>query len=107
MYSFVVGNVTNPTLVIPLGARVTMVVVNVDTDAYHGLTLTYAAPPYAYNVMPMMMGSLASTGVLPPSSSSGGFAAQQVSFTVSGDAYYVCPVPGHAQSGMYGQIRAG
>ena len=105
MYSFVIDNYTNPTLVIPRGARVTMVIVNVDTDAYHGLTLTSVAPPYAYNFMPMMMYSLASTGVLPPSSS--GFASQQISFTVTGGMYFVCPVPGHAQSGMYGQIRTG
>lgn len=105
MYSFVVDNYTNPTLVFPQGARVTLVVVNVDTDAYHGLTLTGVAPPYSYNFMPMMMYSFTSTGVLPPSSS--GFASQQISFTVNGGMYYVCPVPGHAQSGMYGQIRAG
>lgn len=105
MYSFMVDNYTNPTLVFPQGTRVTMVVVNVDTDAYHGLTLTSAAPPYAYNFMPAMMYSLTSTGVLPPSSS--GFASQQISFTVNGDMYYVCPVAGHAQAGMYGQIRVG
>ena len=105
MYSFVIDNYANPTLVIPRGARVTMVIVNVDTDAYHGLTLTSVAPPYAYKFMPMMMYSLASTGVLPPSSSE--FVSQQISFTVTGGMYYVCPVPGHAQSGMYGQIRTG
>lgn len=105
MYSFVIDNLTNPTLVIPRGTRVTMIVANVDTDAYHALALTGIAPPYAYNLMPMMMSSLASTRVLPPSSS--GFATQQISFTVSGGLYYACPVPGHAQSGMYGQIRAG
>lgn len=105
MYSFVINNMTNPTLIIPRGAKVTMTVVNVDTDAYHGLTLTGATPPYTYNFMPMMMGSLASTGVLPPSSSE--FPSQQISFTVSGEMYYVCPVPGHAQSGMYGLIRPG
>ena len=104
MYSFVIDNVTNPTLVLPEGSTVTMTVVNVDTDAYHGLTLTALSPPYSYNFMPTMMSSFASSGVLPPSSS--GFASQQISFTVTGYMYYVCPVPGHAQSGMYGLIRA-
>ena len=103
MYSFVIDNVTNPTLVFPQGTKVTMVVVNVDTDAYHALTLTALSPPYAYNFMPGMMGSLASTSVMPPHSS--GFATQQISFVVNGDMYYVCPVAGHAQSGMYGLIR--
>lgn len=105
MYSFVIDNFTNPTLVLPRGAEVTMLVVNVDTDGYHGLTLTTVPPTYPYNLMPTMMDSFASSSVLPPSSSSG-FASQQISFTVDGGMYYVCPVPGHAQSGMYGQIMA-
>lgn len=105
MYSFVIDNLTNPTLVIPRGAQVTMTVVNVDTDAYHALTLTSVAPPYSYNLMPMMMSSLASTHDLPPSSSSG-LASQQISFTFTGNMYYLCPVPGHAQAGMYGLIEA-
>ena len=104
MYSFLIDNNTNPTLVLPKGSVVTMIVVNVDTDAYHGLTFTTVPPPYSYNFMPMMMSSFASSGVLPPSSS--GFASQQISFTVTGDMHYACPVAGHAQSGMYGQIRA-
>ncbi len=103
MYSFVIDNLTNPTLVFPRGTEVTMIVVNVDTDAYHGLTLTGLAPPYGYDFMPGMMGSFASTQVMPPQSS--GFAAQQISFTVDGDMHYICPVSGHAQAGMYGQIK--
>lgn len=102
MYSFVIDNITNPTLVFPRGTEVTMVVVNVDTDAYHGLALTGLSPPYAYYFMPMMS-SFASTRLMPPHSA--GFVAQQISFTVDGNMYYVCPTPGHAQSGMYGQIR--
>lgn len=55
--------------------------------------------------MPMMMSSLASTGELPQSSS--GYAYQQISFTVTGEMYHVCPVPGHAQSGMYDLVKSG
>lgn len=105
MYSFVIDNLTNPTLVLPRGAAVTMTIVNMDTDAYHGLMLTGAAPPYTYNVMPMMMSSIASTRALPPSTN--GFPFQQISFVVDGPMYYLCPVPGHAQLGMFGQIRVG
>lgn len=105
MYSFEIDNITNPTLVFPVGATVTMVAVNVDTDAYHGLTIGRLAPPYGYTVMVGMMSSIATTRMLPPSSS--GFASQQISFTVYEDAYYYCPVPGHAQLGMYGLIREG
>lgn len=74
-----------------------------DTDAYHGLTLTGLSPPYAYYFMPMMMNSFASTRLMPPHSA--GFAAQQISFTVNGNMYCVCPTPGHGQSRMYRQIR--
>lgn len=106
MYSFVIDNLTNPTLIIPRGSSVTMTVVNVDTDAYHALTLTNVGPPYSYNMMQMMMSSFASTRDLPPTSSSG-LASEQISFTVTGSVYYLCPVPGHAQAGMYGLIEAG
>ena len=103
MYTFVVDNLSNPTLIFPEGARVTMTVVNIDTDAYHGLALTSDAPPYSSNVMTSMMYSSASTGLLPPSSAV--YAAQRISFAFTGVVYYVCPVPGHAQLGMYGVIE--
>jgi uncharacterized cupredoxin-like copper-binding protein len=49
------------------------------------------------------MNSFASTRLMPPHSA--GFAAQQISFTVNGNMYCVCPTPGHGQSRMYRQIR--
>ncbi len=105
MYSFVIDNITNPTLTFQQGARVTMFVINVDTDAYHSLTLTGESPPYAYNMMPAMMYSYAGSAVLPPTGG-GMYAGQSVSFAVSTDMYYICAVPGHAQNGMYGRIIA-
>ena len=102
MYSFVIDNVTNPTLVFNKGARVTMFVVNVDTDAYHSMALVNGGPPYQYGMMSMMMYSYAASAMVPPYS--GMYAGQSVSFTAGGSMYYVCTVPGHAQDGMYGRI---
>lgn len=102
MYSFVIDNMTNPTLVFKQGASVTALVVNVDTDAYHSLTLSSQGPPYYYNTMPMMMYSQATSMMLPPAT--GVYSGELVSFTADSDAYYICTVPGHAQEGMYGRI---
>ncbi|MDE1871137.1 MAG: hypothetical protein KGI06_02765 [Candidatus Micrarchaeota archaeon] len=104
MYSFVIDNLTNPTLVFQKGARVTMFVVNIDTDASHSLTVVDEDPPYSYGMMPMMMYSYASSMMLPPNSNE--YFGQEVSFSANGDAYYICTVPGHAQKGMYGRIIA-
>lgn len=104
MYSFVIDNRTNPTLEFRRGANVTLLIVNIDTDAYHSITLSGAQPPYAYYTMPMMMDSYGSSVTLPPTN--GTYAAQALSFTVGGNMYYVCTVPGHAEKGMYGKIVA-
>ncbi len=103
MYSFVIDNLTNPTLIFRKGANVTMIIVNVDTDATHSLTLTGFGPPYPYNMMYTMMSSQATSIMLNPSSSRV-YTSQSIRFTVEGSAYYICTVSGHAQKGMYGRV---
>lgn len=106
MYSFVIDNMTNPTLEFRRGANVTFVVVNVDDDAYHSLTLTGDAPPYASYTMPMMMDSYGTTMMLAPESQ-GKYPGQSISFVAGQDMYYICTVSGHALKGMYGRILVG
>ncbi|MDE1851635.1 MAG: hypothetical protein KGH69_03025 [Candidatus Micrarchaeota archaeon] len=103
MYSFVIDNMTNPTLEFRKGANVTFLIINIDTDAVHSLTLTGQQPPYAQYTMPMMMHSYGTSMMLAPESS-GGFAGQSISFVAEQGMYYVCTVTGHAQKGMYGRI---
>jgi len=106
MYSFIIEGLINPAIVVSRGSKVTMIAVNVDSDAYHTFTLTRLQPPYPYMAGHLMMGSLPSTGTLPPSSG-GRYAAKTISFIAEYPAYYVCAYPGHAQNGMYGQFMVG
>lgn len=103
MYSFVIDNLTNPTLVFQHGANVIFYIVNVDTDAYHSLALSEQPPPYPYEAMPMMMYSYATSMMLPPTS--GAYYGERINITVNSGMYYLCTVPGHAQDGMYGRIQ--
>jgi rusticyanin len=104
--NFRVAGLTDPTLVVPRGARVTIHVVNADDDMAHGLVITpggSSATPY----LPMTTASPAFRGAAVwflGGSTSAGMHEATMTFTasVSGDYRYVCPVPGHAQEGMVG-----
>ncbi|MGH9394084.1 MAG: plastocyanin/azurin family copper-binding protein [Terriglobales bacterium] len=101
MMSFQIDGLTNPTIEIPLGSRLTLDVVNVDDDMAHNLYLSDQAPPYPKNVASPGLG----TQVLKPYKGmrySG--AALIVKAAGPGAAYYLCTVPGHAKAGMYGKI---
>lgn len=105
--SWYIDGLVNPTLVIPRNAFVTVRVINTDPEHPHGWELTTATPPYS--LMPMMSGNTAFPGAF--AMPLGGATAQHwpvrsVSFTAEsgGMYYYLCPVPGHAQRGMFGKL---
>lgn len=101
MMSFRVDLLTNPTLKIAKGTRLTLNVINIDDDMVHDLYLTSQPPPYPQ----MLQASPVGTGHLAP------YNGKQYSASVlilqatnPGTYYYVCTIPGHAKSGMYGKI---
>ncbi|MCL5068749.1 MAG: plastocyanin/azurin family copper-binding protein [Thaumarchaeota archaeon] len=115
---FVIYGLINPTLVIPKGATVQFTIVNLDNDMYHNLVVSSISPPYLYMAMQVMMYANASgssgyypfmsmMGFLPPADYNQG-SAHEYSYALtlnqSGSFWYLCTYPGHAQSGMYGQI---
>jgi rusticyanin len=105
--SWQVDGRTNPTVVIPAGATVSVVFANGDADSSHGWELTTGAPPYA--VMPMMSAPIAASGavVMPVSHAQGDrWYGATVTFSAPppGTYYYLCPVPGHAEEGMWGRL---
>lgn len=125
---FVIGGLIDPTLYIQKGATVTFTVVNLDDDMYHDLVVSSVGPPYPYALMQYMMwgggggyyrggmmggygpgfqGFLYMMPVLSPADGGAGW-AQSYSYTLSmpsyGTLWYLCTYPGHAQSGMYGEI---
>lgn len=107
-YAFQVAGMTNPQIIIPVGARVTLRLINADTDAAHGVLVT-ATSSADTSRMPMMTSTLAAPGAaiwaLGEANDTGASAATTVfTLTTSGTYTYLCPIPGHAQQGMHGTI---
>lgn len=103
---FQTAGLSNPEIVVPPGARVTLRLVNADTDAAHGLVITAAGAAQS-SWMPMMSATAAFPGAATwalGAAGSSGAPVRDTSFTAAtpGTYTYLCPVPGHAQQGMYG-----
>lgn len=114
---FVIYGLINPTLVFQPGARLNITVANLDDDMYHNFVLTTLAPPYSYVMMASGMGPgmmynaenefLSTMPMLPPVNDSQGYAfsySYSLTLNASANIWYVCTYPGHAQSGMYGEV---
>jgi len=97
----------NPTIVIPAGSSVTVNFADGDPGTIHGWELTTAGPPFP--VMAMMAGQVAAPGafampVSPPSGSNWYGRTLHFAAPPAGTYHYICPVPGHAASGMWGTL---
>jgi rusticyanin len=103
--TFTVAGLTNPTIIVPAGALVTVRFVNNDTDEAHGWLVTNHKPPFEFGqpATPAIAGAYA--GVIGDPTAAGD-GANTVSFTASGAGNYdyICPMPGHAQMGMRGSF---
>jgi rusticyanin len=102
---FRIADMVDPTVVVKAGARVSIQVVNADSDTAHGLVITASGAGSSW--MPMLTASPAFTGSAVwflGNPTSAGMHAATLSFTAStpGTYRYLCPVPGHAQEGMTG-----
>jgi rusticyanin len=103
--TFRIAGMTNPAIVVPAGARVSIDVINADPDTAHGLVLT--ASTDTSSPMPMMTDRPAFTGSalwFLGNPTPAGMHAGTLTFTAAapGTYRYLCPVPGHAQEGMAG-----
>jgi len=102
--TFRIAGMTNPGIVVPAGAQVSMEVINADPDTAHGLVITAST---ASSPMPIMTERPAFTGSalwFLGNPTSAGMHAGSLTFTATtpGTYRYLCPVPGHAQKGMVG-----
>lgn len=105
--TFHAAGLTDPTIVVPLGARVTIRFINADRDTSHALIVTHAAPPFPYMVMMVAQPAFDGAFATPLGDANGaGMPGETVTFTASvkGHFTYLCPVPGHAQQGMFGDF---
>jgi rusticyanin len=103
--TFTVAGLTNPTIIVPRGAQVTVQFINNDTDEAHGWLITNNKPPFGFGqpATPAIAGAYA--GVIGDPTAAGD-GANTISFTASdtGTYDYICPMPGHAQMGMHGSF---
>lgn len=111
---FVAYGLIDPTFVIPPGAFVHLVFVNLDDDMYHNFVFTSFSPPYSYMPMGggMMGGGYGNSGyyymmpfIDPANYDHETAYAYSYGFTFGGQTslWYACTYPGHAESGMYGR----
>lgn len=104
-----IDGMVNPTVIIPPHATIQVTLVNTDWGYMHGFEVTATAPPYSYMSM-MDVNSDFLLMPLPERTTKSLTTAEY--FTRSGHLHlsagtyhYLCPMPGHAQQGMYGTLK--
>jgi rusticyanin len=108
--TFQIAGLADPTVVVPAGSTVTVRFINADHDEAHGWLLTPARPPFPY--MAMMGAPVAFPGAVARplgDPNAAGMPEESITFRASagGQYTYLCPVPGHAQQGMFGTFQVG
>ena len=108
--NFRIAGLTDPTVVVPTGARVTIELINADGDMAHGLVVTAAGTAATW--MPMAAAAPAFPGAAVwflGDATAAGMHRADITFTAStpGSYRYLCPIPGHAQEGMVGTFTVG
>lgn len=103
--TFGVAGLTNPAIIVPRGARVTVRFINNDPNEAHGWLVTANQPPFSFGqpVTPAIAGAFAGVVGDPTAAGDG---ANTITFRAStaGSYQYICPMPGHAQMGMHGRF---
>ena len=100
--SYEIHDVKNPTLKIPAGATVDVTFINTNKGFGHSFDITKKGPPFA--VMPNIKPIVAGTG-FSPVPKDGKFGYSEFTWhPTAGTYYYVCQIPGHAATGMFGKI---
>ncbi len=98
---WVIDGLVNPTIRMPVGAHVHVVVINADTTYWHGFSVTAVRDFVHAPDVPIFAGAF--IGMVPPITPAGdqwaetAFVAARV-----GTFHYVCWLPGHAARGMRG-----
>jgi hypothetical protein len=110
--SFQVFGLLNPTIEVPVGSVVKIIVLVVSVLP-HSFGLTTKGPPYSSAPTPeqypapfpgsQMPSSILTNGLPPESSTVSGYVLE-FNATTPGEYWYLCFVPGHAASGMYGEF---
>jgi rusticyanin len=101
--TFRIAGLVNPTVVVPLNAQVRIEYINADTDEAPAFVIIDAKQPLTFRpVGPPAFPGAAAGAIGDPTAA--GHGARDIAFTasVAGTYRYLCPMPGHAEMGMYG-----
>ena len=111
--SFQSFNLTNPTIEVPLDSTVIIAIIDAGY-LNHSFGITSSAPPYPASVSPNQYPPAFPGSEMPPTllvnglspASANVFSGYLIQFnaTETGTYWYLCFVPGHASSGMYGKF---
>lgn len=110
--TFEVHNLVDPEITVPRGAKITLTLLNMDygPGMIHGVIIGKARPPYKTVVGVPVRDQVAEIPLVMPrtekSVKKSSYYFGTVTFTApkaAGTYYYLCQMPGHAKSGMYGK----
>jgi rusticyanin len=106
--TFRVAGLTDPALIIPAGAQVTVQFINGDSDEAHAWIVVNEQPPFSFGQPKAPAISGAFSGLIGDPTASGQ-GASTITFQAGrpGAYQYICPMPGHAQMGMHGAFIVG
>ncbi|MGQ0540717.1 MAG: hypothetical protein ACT4O9_02555 [Blastocatellia bacterium] len=106
MLSYRIQGVRNPTLVVPAGATMKILFINVDYDMRHDVRFGHVKQPF--EIMPEIDESVGSTK-LTARAEDGTLQAEEIVVRANeiGQYVYFCSVRGHANGGMWGNIAVG
>lgn len=99
MLSYRIEGLRNPMLIVPAGATLKALFINMDDDMAHNLRFSVQKPPFR-----SMVKSVGSANL--PHKSGAVYHAEDLTMRVptAGTYTYLCTIPGHAPGGMYGTL---
>jgi len=101
--TFRLAGLTDPTIVVPQDAQVTVQFINGDNDEAHAWMIVGEQPPFSFNQGKTPAISGAFSGLIgDPTANGQGASTFTFQAGPAGTYQYICPVPGHAQMGMHG-----
>ena len=101
--TFRVAGLTDPAIVVPQDAQVTVQFINGDNDEAHAWMIVNEQPPFSFYQpkTPAIPGAF--SGLIgDPTASGQGASTFTFQAGPAGTYQYICPMPGHAQMGMHG-----
>ena len=101
--TFRVAGLTDPAIVVPQDAQVTVQFINGDNDEAHAWMIVDEQPPFSFYQpkTPAIPGAF--SGLIgDPTANGQGASTFTFQAGPAGTYQYICPMPGHAQMGMHG-----